>query len=133
VKYTSDYYLHDFSAHEVQNASQIFDNLWNLPVDETQVQYLGLQRIQGFLLGLIPKVTEHSVSFRLLEFSRSIWLQTRCTCQRHSAMALTMKKKTKLNHSHTYMGIRWFLQSQIRLKQPHPVVPLVELLSLLME
>jgi hypothetical protein len=58
VKYTSDYYLHDFSAHKVQNASQIFDNLWNFPVDETQVQYLRLQRIRGFLLGGIPKVTK---------------------------------------------------------------------------
>jgi hypothetical protein len=45
VRYTSDYYLHDFSAHKVQNASQIFDNLWNLPVDASQVQYLRLQRI----------------------------------------------------------------------------------------
>jgi hypothetical protein len=77
----------------VQNASQIFDNLWNLPVDASQVQYLRLQRIWGFSLGGIPKVTENSVCFRLLEFSRSIWLQKICTCQRHSAMAPTMKKK----------------------------------------
>jgi hypothetical protein len=103
VKYTSDYYLHNFSAHKVQNASQIFDNLWNLSVDETQVQYLRLQRIRGFLLGGIPKVTENTVSFRLLEFSRSIWLQTRCPGQRYSAMAPTIKSKTKL----TIHTLRW--------------------------
>jgi hypothetical protein len=96
VKYTSDYYLHDFSAHKVQNTSKISDNVWNLPVDATQVQYLRLQRIQGFLLGGILTVSENSVSFRLLEFLSSIWLQTRCTCQRHSAMAPTMKKKNQI-------------------------------------
>jgi hypothetical protein len=52
VKYTSDYYLHDFSAHKVQNASQISDNLWNLPVDETQSAIFEIAENSRFLVGI---------------------------------------------------------------------------------